>query len=66
MAVVLLTVLALTPISSSDLSPAWPGFFIDFDEDGVPDSDIHTSIHPDSDNVHFPVVASRGGIGMEP
>ncbi len=54
MAIVLLTVLALAPIASSNPSPAWPGVIIDFDEDGVPDSDIHTSIYPDSSrNVHW-------------
>lgn len=27
-------------------SPVWPGLFIDFDEDGIPDGDVHTSIYP--------------------
>jgi hypothetical protein len=27
-------------------TPVWPGVFIDFDEDGIPDDDVHTSIYP--------------------
>jgi len=45
-AVVLLVVLAFASVASSNPSPLWPGVFIDFDEDGIPDSDIHTSVYP--------------------
>ena len=46
LAIVVAIVLLLCGIASANPSPRWPGLFIDFDEDGTPDSDVHTSVYP--------------------